>query len=181
MSSSSPRPSGHGYRSPARRLRRRSSLMVCLVSLAVFAVACGRASEDDVNSALGITPTATRNAEQIAGATTTAQAQATRIAAGAAGTPASADDAAAQLLANGNVALGQTVFFQNCLSCHGPNAPAGALNVPNDSDLSGGSFVALIRDGTGHPAPPGPFATQRISDDQLRNLYAWLVSVSGQS
>lgn len=181
MSSSSPRLSGHGNRSAAGRIRRRSSLIVCLLSLAVLAVACGRASEDDINSALGITPTATRNAEQIAGATTTAQAQETQVAANAAGTPASADDAAAQLLANGNVALGQTVFFQNCLSCHGPNAPAGVLNGPNDADLSAGSFAALIRDGTGHPAPPGPFPTQRISDDQLRNLYAWLVSVSGQS
>ena len=180
MSSNSPRPSVHGSRSRSDRLRRRVGLVACLLSLALLAVACGRASEDDINSALGITPTATQNADQIAAATTTAAARATQIAAGVAGTPASADDAAAQLLANGNVALGQTVFFQNCLSCHGPNAPAGTLNGPNDSDLSAGSFVALIREGTGHPAPPGPFPTQRISDDQLRNLYAWLVSVSGQ-
>lgn len=168
-------------RSSSQRLRRRAGLIVCLLSLTVLAAACGRASEDDINSALGITPTATQSAEQIAAVTATAEARASQSAAGGAATPATADEAAAALLASGNVALGQTVFFQNCLSCHGPNAPAGVLNGPNDADLSAGSFLALIRDGTGHPTPPGPFIAQRISDDQLRNLYAWLVSVSGQS
>lgn len=181
MLHSSPHPARSRSRSAADRLRRRSALIACLLMMAIVAVACGRASEDDINSALGITPTATQNADQIAAVTATVQARATQVAAGAAGTPASADEAAAELLANGNIALGQTPFFQNCLSCHGPNAPAGTLNGPNDANLSPASFVALIREGTGHPVPPGPFAVQRISDDQLRNLYAWLVSVSGQS
>lgn len=173
-------PSRPVLRSRAAIARRRMSLLLCLLSLAVVAVACGRASEDDINSALGITPTATRNADQIAAATTAANDQATQIALGDSATPPTGDEAAAQLLANGNVVLGQTVFFQNCLSCHGPNAPAGTLNGPNDADLSPGVFVAMIREGTGHPVPPGPFPAQRVSDDQLRNLHAWLVSVSGQ-
>ena len=181
MSQRSPRPSGLRPRGTAERVRRRSALLAALLGLAVLAVACGRASEADINSALGITPTATANAEQIAAVTATAEVRATQLAAGAEGTPASADDAAAALLANGNLALGQTPFFQNCLSCHGPNAPAGQLNGPNDADLSPGNFVALIRQGTGHPTPPGPFPVSRVSDAQLRNLYAWLVSVSGQS
>ncbi|HEV2529118.1 MAG TPA: cytochrome c [Thermomicrobiales bacterium] len=163
-----------------RPLRSRAALLSCLLAVAMLAVACGRASEDDINSALGITPTPTRNAEQIAQATTAAADQATREAAAAAGTPASGEDAALAALSGGNVALGNTAFIQSCLSCHGPNAPAGALNGPNDADLSPESFLALVREGTGHPVPPGAIPESRLSDAALRNLYAWLLSVSGQ-
>lgn len=165
--------------SPSRAARR-GGLLLCLLLVAITAVACGRASEDEINSALGITPTVTPNAEQIAAATSTTAAQQTAVAGAAAGTPESGDAAAALLLANGNVSLGQTPFFQNCLTCHGAGGSGGQLNAANDADLAAASFVALIREGDGHPVPPGPFAVNRISDQQLRDLYAWLVSVSGQ-
>lgn len=167
-------------RTRASRVRARAALLACFLVLSVVAVACGRASEDDINSALGITPSATANAEQLAAAQSTQAALATQQAAVAAGTPASADAQAASVLANGNVALGQTQFILNCQACHGTNAPAGALNGPNNADLSPANFIAVVRDGTGHPQPPGPFTAQRLTNSSLANLYAWLISVSGQ-
>ena len=171
---------GGSPRRPGRGAARRGALLLALLLVAATAVACGRASEDEINAALGITPTATPNAGQLVAATSTAASRATDVAAAAAGTAVSGDAVAELLLADGNVALGQTPFFQNCLTCHGAGGVGGQLNGANSADLGAGDFVALIRDGTGHPVPPGPFAVNRISDDQLRNLYAWLLSVSGQ-
>ena len=173
-------PGANARLAPRRPLRSRAALLSCLLAVAMLAVACGRATEDDINSALGITPSPTPNEEQIAQATTAAAVAATRRAAAAAGTPGTGEEAALEALSGGNVALGNTAFLQNCLSCHGPNAPAGTLNGPNDADLSPETFLALIREGEGHPVPPGAIPESRLSDAALRNLYAWLLSVSGQ-
>lgn len=167
-------------RTTGKRVRARAALLATCLALAVLAVACGRASENDINSALHITPSPTPNAQQLANREATAQALATQQAAVAAGTPASESLQAEQILANGNVTLGQTQFILNCQACHGAGSPGGALNGPNNADLSPANFIAVVRDGKGHPTPPGPFSTTRLPNSSLANLYAWLISVSGQ-
>ena len=48
-------------------------LALTFLSVLIVVVACGRASEEDINNALGIVPTATLSGEQIAQATEAAQ------------------------------------------------------------------------------------------------------------
>ena len=57
-------------------VHRRFVLLVSLITIALGAAACGRATEDQINQALGITPTATQSAEQVAAATEAASATA---------------------------------------------------------------------------------------------------------
>src|SRR5829696_2800462 len=53
-------------------MRTRLTFLVATLGIAVIAVACGRASQADIDSALGITPTATLSADQIATGTANA-------------------------------------------------------------------------------------------------------------
>ena len=57
-------------------VHQRFVLLVSLITIALGAAACGRATEDQINQALGITPTATQSAEQVAAATEAASATA---------------------------------------------------------------------------------------------------------
>src|SRR3712207_4398723 len=57
-------------------VHRRFVLLVSLIAVALGAAACGRATEDQIKQALGITPTATQSAEQVAAATEAASATA---------------------------------------------------------------------------------------------------------
>ena len=67
-------------------MRKRGSILaLTFLSVLIVVVACGRASEEDINNALGIKPTATLSDQQIAQATESAVAAASAIAAG--GTP----------------------------------------------------------------------------------------------
>lgn len=159
-------------------LAARASLLAVSLVLVLVAVACGRASEDDINAALGITPSPTLNTEQVAAATGTAVALATSRAelAASPGTGGGGGDAA-MFLAGGDVTRGQVVFLQNCQSCHGGAPTAPNLMQPNpDVDLSPERFLAVVRNGEGHQPRPGPMGAQRISDESLRNLYAFILS-----
>ena len=56
-------------------MRKRGSILaITFLSVLIVVVACGRASEQDINNALGIKPTATLSDEQIAQATKAAEA-----------------------------------------------------------------------------------------------------------
>jgi mono/diheme cytochrome c family protein len=162
--------------------RRRGYWLVTVIGLATLAVACGRATENDINSALGITPTATMSADQQATATADAEANATQAAAIAGGaSPADAAAADTNLAALGNVMLGRTGFAVQCQRCHNPagtgvgdalsgeNNPANALN---DVQL-----YNLIADGTGHgPDVGGPGALATLTDKQIYDLIAFVRS-----
>ncbi|TXG80509.1 MAG: hypothetical protein E6R14_09150, partial [Thermomicrobiales bacterium] len=93
--------------------KRGSVLALTLLSVLIVAVACGRASEDDINKALGIKPTATLSGEQIAQATEQAAAAASAIAACA--TPVQSG------MPLGDVLLGQQQFQFQCMRCHQPS------------------------------------------------------------
>ncbi len=147
--------------------RRCFTLIAALVAVVTVAAACGRATEDQINQALGITPTATLSAEQIASATEAADATA------AARELSLSTPGAAAL---GDVAQGARQFQTQCSGCHraggaGPDilsagSPGASVNVD--------SLLPLIRDAIGHTSPPGPYLPTEISDAQIADIAAYL-------
>ena len=160
-------------RTPARLI-----LMAILISVA--AVACGRASKSDIDSALHITPTPTFSAGVILTSTAEAVArEATRQAAIAAlSSPGSGDNASVSLAAAGDVAAGQTQFLNRCQACHRPagngRGPALTGASAKPITLSDEQLRDLIRTGAGHANPPGAYTTIDISDRNLINIIAYL-------
>ena len=157
-------------------MRTRLSFLVIILGVAVVAAACGRASDDDILSALGITPTATLSVEQIATGTAAAIiAEQTRAAAMAniesgSGSPVS-------LAAAGDVTQGKTQFQIRCLRCHQPagTGSAPALAGPGNvaTNYSDQGIIDLIR-GDDHASPPGPLNEVTISDRQMINIIAYI-------
>jgi mono/diheme cytochrome c family protein len=148
-------------------VHRRFVLLVALITVALGAAACGRATEDQINQALGITPTATQSAEELAAATEAASATAAaRLLA------ASSPGAAAQ----GDVSQGSRQFQTWCSGCHGPGGMGPDIRSPGSP---GASFTAetllpLVREGVGHADPPGVYRTTEISDKQVADIAAYL-------
>ncbi|MGH2552008.1 MAG: c-type cytochrome [Thermomicrobiales bacterium] len=157
--------------------RRRGYMLMSIMLLAVVAVACGRATENDINSALGITPTATLSPDQQSTATAEAAARATDIALGIAPSPGSLDDV--DLASLGNLTLGRTAFAVQCQRCHTPSGQgaAAALSGANNpaAALSDSAIYAMISDGTNHGKDiGGPGALTTLSDAQIYNIIAFL-------
>ena len=148
-------------------MHRRSALLVALITVALGAAACGRATEDQINQALGITPTATQSAEQVASATEAASATAAaRLLA------ASSPGAAAQ----GDVSQGSRQFQTWCAGCHRPGgAGPDILSAGSPgASVSAETLLPLIREGVGHAKPPGPYRSTEISDKQVADIAAYL-------
>ena len=156
-------------------MRTRALLLVMTIGIAVVAVACGRASESDINSALGITPSATFSAEQIADQTAEAESvAATRTAiASTAGTPGA--------VAQGDIVQGQQQFSIWCQQCHRPDGTGrGPALAGPDSPAAGMTdeqLTDLIRNGTNHD-PPGGYETHELSDRQIVNINAYIHSIA---
>lgn len=157
-------------------MRRRLSFLVTVFALALVGVACGRATEDQINQALGITPTATMSAEEIAEKTAavTATHEASVL---AASTPKSTSGASV-----GDVEAGQRQYEFWCVNCH---APGGGGNGPDllaagspGSSVTVDSLTAIIRDGEGH-TPPGPYKDTEISDKQIADITAYMLTTTG--
>jgi mono/diheme cytochrome c family protein len=155
-------------------MRTRALLLVMTIGIAVVAVACGRASESDINSALGITPSPTQSAEDIATATAQAAAvAATSSAAAASGSPGA--------VAQGDIVQGQQQVGIWCQQCHRPDGSGrGPALAGPDSPAAGMTdeeLTDLIRNGTNHD-PPGNYETHEISDRQITNIIAYLHSIA---
>jgi mono/diheme cytochrome c family protein len=139
-------------------MRTRLFFLVAIMGVAVVAVACGRASQADIDSALGITPTATFSAEQIATGT--------------------ANAALAQESGAGDVAQGKIQYQLRCLNCHRANNTMNApvLSGPDNPAIqyTDAELEALIRTGQGHSTPPGPLNEVTISESQLTNIIAYI-------
>jgi mono/diheme cytochrome c family protein len=139
-------------------MRTRLTFLIATLGIAVVAVACGRASQADIDSALGITPTATLSAEQIASATA------------GAGT--------AQAAGTGDVAQGRVQYQLRCLNCHRPNNTLNApvLSGPDNpsTQYTDEELKTLVRTGEGHSTPPGPLSEVTISESQLNNIIAFI-------
>jgi mono/diheme cytochrome c family protein len=158
-------------------MRTRLSLLVIVLGVAAVAVACGRASDDDVLSALGITPTATMSAEQMSTSTAVAVAdQETRTAAMAEIEAGGASPVS--LAAAGDVVQGKTQFQIRCLRCHQPTGTGAGPSLAGPGNaatlLSDQEIVDLVRTGEGHAAPPGPLNEVTISDRQMINILAYI-------
>ena len=158
-------------------MRTRAFLLVAIVSVALLAAACGRATEAEINQALGITPTATVSAEQLAAATSTAAARALSAAAGQS-TPG------AVAVAAGDVNRGNIQFTVNCAGCHGPAGAGGNLLEAGGigANVTADTLQTLIREGTmadGTNHPPGPYGTTRISDATVGDLVAFILDRAG--
>ena len=121
----------------------------------------------EINQALGITPTATQSAEQIASATKAASATAAaRLLA------ASSPGAAAQ----GDVTKGSRQFQTWCSGCHGPGGVGPDIRSPGSpgATVSAETLLPLIREGAGHADPPGPYSKTEITDAQIADIAAYL-------
>jgi mono/diheme cytochrome c family protein len=154
-------------------VRRRLSLLVSIGFVALVTAACGRATEDQINQMLGITPTATLSAEQIAAATEAAEAtEAARLA--AASTPGGAT--------LGDVTSGARQFQTWCAGCHGPGGSGPDILSAGSpgASVTADSLLPLVRDGEGHPRPPGPYRETEITDRQIVDLAAYLNSEAAE-
>lgn len=154
-------------------MRRRLSFLATVFALALVGVACGRATEDQINQALGITPTATLTSEQITELTAavTATHEASLL---AASTPAGASVASV-----GDVAAGKRQYDVWCIGCHGPggSGPDVLSAGSPGSTVTLESMTTLIREGADHP--PGAYDETDISDTQLADITAYLLSSPG--
>ncbi len=151
--------------------KRGSVLALTFLSVLIVVVACGRASEQDINNALGIKPTATLSDEQIAQASEVAVAAASAVAAG--GTPVPVNGG----LPVGDVRLGQQQFQFQCMACHQPSGAGQgpALTGPDSpviamTDLE---LFDLVRTAEGHTGQK-PISTVRMSDMQLASIIAYI-------
>ena len=158
-------------------MRTRAFLLVAVVGVALVVAACGRASQAEINQALGITPTATASAEQIAAATAAASAAAaTRTAVVAnAGSPGAGPAVAAV----GDVTRGSTQFLVQCSGCHGPGGAGGNLREPGGpgAAVTADNLLVLIREGANHP--PGPYTTAQLSDASVRDIATYIQAQAG--
>jgi len=147
--------------------------------IAVVVVACGRASEEDINNALNITPTPTLSTQQIADQTAAAQSEAsTREAAQAAlSSPGAEGSAVVDLASAGNPTLGRTAFLMRCQGCHTPGGqPAPALSGPGNpaTKYTDEQLVQLLRTGEGHATPPGPLSVVDVNEKQMIDILAFI-------
>ena len=150
---------------------RRLTTLVSVISIALLAAACGRATQEQINQALGITPTPTMSAAQIASAT------AATSATSAAREVAAASPGAAAL---GDVTAGSRQFNTWCSGCHGPGGAGPDILAPGSpgATVTADSLLPLIREGEGH-TPPGPYKPTEISDKQIADIAAYLRSSAG--
>lgn len=158
-------------------MRRRATLLVTTIGVALLAVACGRATQRQIDQALGITPTATLSPGQLATSTAQALAEASAraVAAGAGSSPG------AVAAVTGNVTQGRSSFQFNCQQCHRPNSPTNApiLSGPQSPvlNLSDAQIYDLIRHGTRH-IPPGPIPDFQLNDQRIADIIAYLRSIA---
>ncbi|MDP9353878.1 MAG: c-type cytochrome [Chloroflexota bacterium] len=156
-------------------MRTRSTLLATIIGVAVLVAACGRATEEEINQALRITPTPTRSAEEIATGTAAAEvAAATRTAEAAmAGSPGAA-------VALGDVTRGKTQFNTWCLNCHraGGTAPNVLEAGGPGASLTYEQLLPLIRTGENH-TPPGPYQTFTLNDKAVADITAFIRAEAG--
>lgn len=167
-----------------RRTKQQGTFLLAALAVAVLAVACGRASEAEINQALGITPTATASAAQMATGTAAAAATAdarTAVAAAAVENLAAGGSPAAVAAAVGDVSRGRIQFLTNCQACHGPAGNGGNLLAAGGpgATIVFESVLPLIREGTGHSVPPGPYPATRLTDSNIRDLVAFVRAQAG--
>ncbi|MFM9105371.1 MAG: c-type cytochrome [Chloroflexota bacterium] len=147
----------------------RALILGTVMAAAVGLAACGKATQEQIYQALGVTPTPTRSAEEIAQAT--AAIEATR----AAIEQARATPGGASAVFLGDAAKGKTTFTMWCMACHGPGGAGGDLSgLPGYNPET---FMALLRTGktaSGDDHGPGPYPAFQVPDNSVMDLGAYL-------
>jgi mono/diheme cytochrome c family protein len=147
--------------------------------IAVVAVACGRASDEDIYQALGVTPTPTLSDQQIADETAAAVSEEeTQVAVTTALAASPVDGGGGvDLAAAGNPVAGRTAFLQRCQSCHRPGGagPAPELAGPDNPAvaLTDQEIVDIVRTGEGHGGTVA-FDEVAIREQQLIDVLAFI-------
>ncbi len=154
-------------------MRNRGAMLLMLITIALVVTACGRASDEQINQALGITPTPTPSQDDLA--TSTAEAEATEAARLAALASPQGESAAVAL---GDVTRGQSQFQTNCMGCHGPGGRGPNLVQAGGAgaEVTLEQMIAVVRNGAGHPTPPGPYPQSRVADSGIRDITAYILS-----
>ena len=162
-----------------KQVRTRLSFLVMCGLITVVAVACGRASDDDIYQALGVTPTPTLSDQQIADQTAAAVSdEETQVALATALVASPVDGGGGVDLASaGNPVAGRTAFLQRCQSCHRPGGagPAPELAGPSNPavELTDQEIVDLVRTGEGHGGTVA-FDEVAIREQQLIDVLAFI-------
>lgn len=135
-------------------------MALATVAVLLLVVACGRATEEQIEQALGITPTATADPDE--------EARATDGVAADVATPADSNA--------GIAALGRTKFQFNCQTCHSATGSAPDLLAPGGvgADLDYATLYSILREGEGHSPSPGPYETFVLTDADIANIGAYL-------
>ena len=158
--------------------RRRAGVLITTVAVAVIAVACGRATDMEIDAALGITPTATKTAGEMVTATEAAFARSTAEALSVeSGTPFV--DENVDLAALGNVTQGQTRALVACNLCHAVGKPGGVLAGPGSAaaGLTDQQIYDTIKLGTNHgPDVGGPDTPIKVTEQDIYNIIAFIRS-----
>lgn len=145
-----------------RRGFRYRTTVLGVIAIALFAVACGRATEEQIDQALGITPTPTADATQITLATESA----------AAATPGETEETL------GIASAGRTPYQFNCQICHAPggggSAPDLLASGSGGPEIDFATLYPILREGEGHSPSPGPYAEFRLTDDDIANIGAYI-------
>jgi mono/diheme cytochrome c family protein len=153
---------------------RRGFGLISIVIVAIVLMACGRATEEQIDQALGITPTAT--IDPTVSANETATAEAAELAVGSPGS-----GSAVPVAVTGNPTLGKSKFQFVCLMCHkvGGTGTAPDLIAPGGvgAGLTMEELTVIIREGTGHP--PGPYADFQVTDADMANILAYILEQAG--
>ncbi len=153
--------------------RSRASFLAMCIVLSIVVVACGRASQQEIDEALGSTPTMTdelkvqETNEAVVADQTRAAAQAHLATPG--------NEGSVDIASTGNPTLGKTTFTQRCMGCHKAGGMGPDLSGPSSpvNSLTDQQIIDLLRTGEGH-TPPGPLTTVDISDSNMPNLLAYL-------
>lgn len=154
-------------------MRTRAFSLVSVTALVLLVAACGRATDAEIDQALGITPTATASAAQLATGTARAAAAATQAAVAAAG-----GSPGAEVAAVGDVTRGSRQFTVSCMGCHRAGGAGPDLLAPGGpgAAASAATLLPLLREGVGHAVPPGPYTATELSDATIANLAAYIQS-----
>lgn len=153
------------------QVRRRASALFAIVAAVIVLMACGRATDEQIDQALGITPTATIDP--------TVSAEETAAAEAAAASPGTAEGGAAPAPA-GNPTLGKSKYSFSCAVCHRVGGGGSAPDLLASGEAGGAitydELTSVIREGANHP--PGPYETFEVTDADIANILAYLQAES---
>lgn len=153
---------------------RRGSGLVTIVTVAIVLMACGRATDQQIDQALGITPTATIDPTQAANDKATAEA-ALALA------ESSPGSAVVVPVVAGNPTLGKSKYQFVCLMCHKVGGGGSGPDLLAPGGVAAGitleEMTSVVREGMDHP--PGPYANFSVTDADIANITAYILEQAG--